>query len=154
MPYTVTFPDQYLAVAGVPLNTPAWEHTNIQAMLSGPATRGSNIVIPGAIGVRPRRKRVTETTRTVELFVTGDRDPNDTPYADPVRGLLENVDLLRAAVTDPPDTNNSVVVATLNWRGDTRSAYVQVTDFEVSDAVGTSSCFATFDLVFITGGFA
>lgn len=153
MAYQLMFTHQYLEIAGVPLSTPAWEVLNLHTLLSGPAIRGENVLIPGAAGVRPRRRRIGETIRTLELHIFGDQDPEGAEHADHMLGLMQNIETLRDLVTDPPADNHSVVTAVLHWRGETRTAGVQVVGFEVGEAVG-ETVRATIDLVIPSGGFA
>lgn len=153
MAYEITFPSQYLELAGVPLSTPAWEVLNLQVLLSGPTTRGSNVIIPGATGVRPRRRRATERRLTLELALSGIRDAEGTLYDDPVLGLLENIEALRE-VTDPPTASNSVITATLYWNGETRTGGVQVENFEVGAYTSPTDVPATIDITILAGALA
>lgn len=153
MTYSIRFTEQYLELAGVPLSTPAWELLNIEALLSGPATRGSNVILPGASGVRPRRRRATARTVTLELSVTGSFGPDGVKYDDPVLGLLTNLELLRA-ITDPSADNNSVITATLHWKGASRTGGVQVENFEVGKHDGPTDVPATIDLTILSGALA
>jgi hypothetical protein len=153
MAYQITFPSQYLDLAGVPMSTPAWEVLNLQTLLSGPSVRGSNVIIPGAAGVRPRRRRATERTVSLELSIGGYKDPEGNTHDDPVEGLVLNILELRT-LTDPLATNNSVLTATLYWRDLTLTAGVQVGALEIGAALGQFNVAATLDITLISGAFS
>lgn len=153
MAYAITFPTQHFVLNGVPLSTPAWELLNLQVLLSGPAIRGSNVILPGAPGTKARRRRPTERSVTLELQVFGSHDADGVAHTDPVLGLMLNIDALRQ-VTEPPTTNDSLVTATLIWKSITRDEQVQVVGFDVGGNVGTGSVAATIDLVIPSGAFS
>jgi hypothetical protein len=149
--YPVTFPDRYIEIAGLPLSTPAWELLNIETLLAGMQSRGSNIVIPHARGTRPRRRRHDQRTVSLEMAVTGAYSPLGAINADAALGLLANLETL-AAVLDPPNTTDSLVAVTLTWRGQTRSGFAQVESYEVGAYVSPSDVPMTIDLTFPRGG--
>lgn len=87
-----------LLVNGVSLETAAWfaPTGGYDDLLASPAVRGTDRVMPGARGVRSYRRIATATPVSVSLIVTGECDPNGTPYDLPrIEGLLTNRDLLR-----------------------------------------------------------
>jgi hypothetical protein len=152
MAYVVNF-TMHLEIAGVPLSTPAWEHTNLQAVLGAASVRGENVVMPGAVGVRPVRRRPTETVHTVELTVFGDRDWENTAQPDPVMGLIRNLEHLKTNVVDPLATTNSVRTAVLVLPVGTRTAAVQVLGFEVVEHLSPACVNASMDVAFLRGQF-
>lgn len=151
MSYTTHFA-QHLVIDYIPLSTPAWEVTNLQVLMSGPATRGENRLIPGATGVRPLRHRPTEKTVTLEMAVFGDREPDGTPRPDAEAGVWANWMILRgyfnSLITEPGD---SVTPATLYYAGGTLSGPVQVLAYEIGDTIGPGNMFATLDLNLVNG---
>lgn len=87
-----------LIVNGVSLETRAWfvPTGGYDDLLASPAVRGRDQVMPGARGVRPYRREVTQTPVSVSLIVAGECDPAGTPYDLPlIEGLMTNRDLLR-----------------------------------------------------------
>lgn len=94
MAYVITSPE-YVEIDGMPLSTPAWTTTQMDDLWGSPDVRGSDVLMPGAIGVRPHRRRPTVTPATIELAVVGDLAPDGTPYSSTRAGLATNCDLLR-----------------------------------------------------------
>lgn len=150
MSYDIRFPHLYLDIDGVPMSCAAWEVTNLHMLLSGPSTRGSNIIVPGASGVRPKPKRATETSRSLEMYVWGECDPAGVEYPDPVAGLFANVELLRdlSAPKAEPST------ATLHYPGGSYTAAVQLGSFEVGGNLGPTTLAVTIDMNLLAGAFA
>lgn len=152
MPYVATF-DDYIDIDGVPLNTPAWTHQNLQDMLAYAAMRGENRIIPGGIGVRALPRRPTERTYTVNLAVYGDRRWDDVENPDAVAGLAANIEHLVTSVVDPLATTDSLRMATLHYGGATYSTAAQVVGFEVLDSLGPWVVQASMDVNLVQGTF-
>jgi hypothetical protein len=152
MAYVATFADR-LEIGLVPLNTAAWVHTNLAEMLSYATLRGENRILPGAIGVRPLRRRATETTRTVNLTVFGDHQPDGTMHADPIAGLFLNLADLLDNLIDPAVNSTSTRTATLRFGGSVSTSTCQVVGFEVIGHLNPSTVEASMDVLFIDGGF-
>jgi hypothetical protein len=148
--YSITFPDRYVALAGLPLSTPAWELLNIEVLLGGSAMRGENLVIPGASGTRPRRRRITERVVTLEMAITGAYTPEGELNADGAAGLLGNLEAL-AAVLDPPATNDSLIAVTLFWRDQQRNGFAQISNYEIGAYVSPADVPMSIDLVLPAG---
>jgi hypothetical protein len=151
MAYQITQPDRYVELAGVPLNTPAWELTNIHVLLAPPPTRGSNVVIPGANGTKPRRRRITERSVSLELYLFGTSDAEGVAHADPNLGLLINIATLQALVLTPPPTASSTITATVHWQGASATGDVQVVGMEIGEKVNPVTVTATIDLIIPQG---
>lgn len=151
MSYTLHF-GQYLSIGDVPLSTPAWEVLNIHVLMSGPATRGENLLIPGAVGVRALRHRPTEKTVTLEMAIFGNVDPDGEPIDDAEAGVWANWLILRsmfnALLDDPGD---STVVAVLTYTGGTLTGDVQVLGYELGDVYSPTDLSVTLDVT-IPGG--
>jgi hypothetical protein len=152
MPYVTTF-DTYLQIGDVPLNCGAWEHTNLQTVLSGPDVRGENLVMPGAVGVRALRRRPTETNQSIDLTVFGDKKWDGTEHTDPVAGLFANLAHLMANVVDTLATADSSRVATVLYPGGTLVASVQVLGFEINESITPWCVTASMDITVIEGRF-
>lgn len=150
MAYVVNFA-MHLEINGVPLSTPAWEHTNLQAVLGAATVRGENVVMPGAVGVRAVRRRPTETNHTIELCVFGDRSWDGSTNTDPVMGLIANLEHLKTNVVDPLASTNSVRTAILRLPTGTRTAAIQVLGFEVVETLSPACVNASMDVTFLRG---
>lgn len=153
MAYAVNFP-MHLEIDGVPLSTAAWEHLNLQTLFSGANVRGENVVMPGAVGVRPVRRRPTETMHTVDLAIFGHRDWEGEPYPDPPAGLVANIEHLRANVVNSLATTNSLRTAIIYLPTGTLAASIQVLGFEITEAIGPSDVYASMEISVIQGAFA
>lgn len=130
---------EYLTIDGVPLQCAGWTHTNLWEMWSGPATRGTDRIIPGAVGILSKPRRAT--ARRVQLAVTifGDRAWDGTPYVDPRVGLWTNVDHLRTNVTDPVTTGDGTRTAVLYLPdGSTVTGSVTVEAFTLGEGYGVA----------------
>lgn len=104
---------EYLTLNGVPLSTPAWELLNLYVLWGGPGTRGQDVVIPHAGGVRSYPRRAAATRVTLELDITGHTDWAGLAYASPRAGLWANVAHLRTNATDPRTGGDGTVTASL-----------------------------------------
>ena len=144
----------HLSISGVPLSTPAWEHTNIYALLAVGAVRGENVVMPGAIGRRAVRRRTDEANVTIELAIFGERDPEGNAHVDAIAGLIDNIEYLRASLVDPPAlVATSLRPAVLTHPGGTLEADVQVLGFEITEGLSPSCVNASMDITVIGGRF-
>lgn len=151
MSYDINF-DQYLEIGGVPLSTSAWEVLNIHALMSGPATRGDNLVMPGATGVRAIRHRNTEKTVSLEMAVFGDKAPDGTDHEDPEAGVWANWLALRNQFNALLlDEGRSTTVARLNYRGGFLQGNVQVLGYELGDTYNPSTLAVTLDVNILAG---
>lgn len=129
-----------LTIGGISMNRPAWciqanENGNngLFQFLTLAEIRGQNRILPGATGVLPFRRRVTETRYALRLLVTGDVDETGAVNADPIAGLVDNLDYLWTNVIDPPSTGNSLLAASWTPPGSAaRTADIQVERCEPS----------------------
>lgn len=122
---------EYVVLNGVPMHTPAWEILNLAELWQGPPSRGSDDVIPGAGGVRPNPRRANTRLVSLEICVTGTRDWEGQPYGDARVGLEENLNYLRAYVTDPTNVGTGLITCVLHMpSGATRQGDVHVETFE------------------------
>ena len=153
MAYVTRF-DHHLVIGGVPLSTPAWEHTNLYELYAGAEVRGENLVLPGAVGVRALRRRPTETNRTLELTIFGDRKWDDTAHADGVAGLFANIAHLQANVIDTLATADSTRAATIVGPDVNLVASIQVLGFEIHESLAPWCVSASMDITIIEGRFS
>lgn len=153
MPYTITS-DEYVEINSVPLHTPAWCVGNLWVLWSGPETRGSDRLIPGAAGVRPYKRRATVTRRLLELSIFGDRDWNDVQYDGYREGLRANIQHLKTNVTNPFTTGDGTRTAVLHLPdGSTATGSIHVVGFELGP-LGPAGALATMEISIPLGGLA
>lgn len=112
MAYLITAAE-YVDIDGLPLDTPAWTTSNASDLWSSPDLRGSDVIIPGALGVLAQPRRPTVTKATIELDIVGDTDPEGFPYTNTALGLTLNLAVLRA-LADPPATVDGTRTLTLH----------------------------------------
>lgn len=143
-----------LHINSIPLMCPGWRVTNLQVLDSAAATRGSDVVIPGVAGVKPRRRRTTVTERSLEMLFVGDRNWTGEPYANPFQGKKSNIRYFRHYVVRPPQTTAGTHTAVLtDADGQTVERPVHVTGFEVAEWIGAGKVRAVLDLSIPDGEF-
>jgi hypothetical protein len=144
--------DFYLSVDGYVLPNPAVDVENMHDLLTGPAVRGSNRVLPYAAGRRPYRRRIDETVVSLELTVFADVDPDGLEHPSNFDGLRLNLGWLREHITDP--TAAATRTATLHFPdGTTQTAEVQFGQLETG-AWSPVAMAAAVDMVLPQGVFA
>ena len=144
---------EYAILGGVPLQTPAWVHENLWELWSGPATRGGDVVIPGAAGARGYPRVASARKATLELSIVGDFDWQGIPQPDARLGLWRNVAHLRT-VTDPPlpgTTGDGSLILEVVTPVGTISSPVEVEGFLLGGDLGPFATKATVDLVILAG---
>lgn len=105
--------DEYVEIDGVPLTTAAWTLVDHAELWGSPEVRGGDVIIPGAAGVLPQRRRPTVTRVDLELAIVGDVSWDGAPEPDVRVGLARNVDHLRA-LTAAPGTPDGTRLAVLH----------------------------------------
>jgi len=151
---TVVTRSTYLEINSIPLATPAWDCLNIHVLWQSPAIRGSDRLLPGAVGVRPRRRRVDVTKYTLELVIRGEQNWEGTYYASAATGLETNVYYLRSNVTDVYTSGDGTRSATLhNPAGGTKTGYLHVESFQL-EPVSFKTARATIDISIPAGALA
>lgn len=143
-----------LTINSIPLMCPAWRVLNLQVLDSAADTRGTDVLIPGVAGVRPRRRRTTVTERSLEMVITGDVNWAGAPYANAFQGKKSNVRYLRYYVARPPTTTAGTHTAVLtDADGSTTTRDVHVTGFEIENVIGVGKVRAVLDLSIPDGEF-
>jgi hypothetical protein len=129
---------EYLTIDNVPLSTEAWTTEDISELLSGPETRGRDLLNPARTGELARRRALAARTVAIPMVVNGYVDSDGTPHADPRAGLISNLDELKAILT--PRSSTLAGTRTLQWvnedSGITREAQVHVSPAIASAALG------------------
>lgn len=103
--------DVYLEVNTVPLDTYAWRCLSYADLLSGPAVRGGDLVMPGAAGQRPYPRIIDATVKSFSLHVFGYLAQDGTPITDPLEGLITHRDYLLANLGLGESTGDGTVPA-------------------------------------------
>jgi hypothetical protein len=124
-----------LTVNGVSMHTPAWCMVDLGDLWFPAKTRGSNVLIPGAVGRRAYPVRADETTYSLPMLISGVVDQLGGPYPDAMVGLERN--LVELAAVFVPDPNVATVSASLTMpSGAVRTAEVQIVGVKLGKQVG------------------
>lgn len=114
VPSGVTY---YLVVNSVPLDTYAWRCLSYGDLFSGPAVRGSDLVMPGVAGARPYPRQVAATVVSLSIHVFGWLAQDGSSISDPLVGLATHRDYLRANLGLGLTTGDGTVAATFHRGG-------------------------------------
>lgn len=146
-----------LTIGTTSMHCAAWDILDLRALWLPSAVRGADRLIPGAAGVRPKRRRRTVTTHSLPFLISGLADATGVgacSEADRVRQLEVNVYALRSAVLDPTNVGDGTRAATLVLpSGATLTADIHVLGFTEA-AVSPDSLFGTLDISIPSGVFA
>lgn len=116
-----------LTINGVDMHTLAWNVLDIIPLWIHSATRGENVIIPGADGRRAYPRRIDEGRYSLPMLIGGVADKDGNAYTNRWSGLQANLEYLRANVVTPPAAPTATRSATLLMPdGTTRIAEVQV----------------------------
>lgn len=99
MPVSYSTAGGALTIGGVAMFCPAWKVINLQDLWTAAEQRGRDVVIPGASGVRPRRRRDTVTERTLRMLIVGDVDRTGAASSTKLSGLGANILFTSGALT-------------------------------------------------------
>jgi hypothetical protein len=86
-----------------PMNTTAWDITNLTPLWAEFSVRGQDRRLPGVNGVIPYRRRFDITEHDLQMVIIGDADMNGNANSNAWIGLEENITFLREFVIDPPN---------------------------------------------------
>ena len=121
-----------LTIGGVAMNGPAWVVLNLNELWLPANVRGSDRIVPGAVGVLAYRRRATVTTRSLQMLISGTHDRTGASVADRFEGLQANVDYLIANVVDPVGSGDGTRSAVLTMPDSTtRTEPVHVLGLEL-----------------------
>lgn len=124
--------------------------TNLWVLWQGPDVRGSDRPIPKGT-TRPYLRRPTDSKRTLECFIYGEKDETGAPHADARAGLEHNWYFLRANAFDPTNVGDGTRTLTLYLpSGATKSGLVHVESSEPVGA-GPNAIAATVDVTILGG---
>lgn len=138
-------------VLSVEFHSPCVRIQNFQVFFGSGPKRGSDLVIPHAQGVRPRRRRRTSVQRELELLVAGDVDAAGDPYANYEVGIQSNFAVLDA-LTEDPGTLTGTRSMTVTWPSSATSTKdVHVLEFIPGD-IQAPGLFTASLVISIPGG--
>lgn len=119
-----------LTISGVPMHTYGWNVLDVRDLWTTVAVRGQDRLVPGVSGLRPKRRRITATTHSLPMVISGLHTAGGTPVTDPVARLAQfqdNLDYLMANVVAEVPTVTGTRPATLTMpSGGTRTANIHV----------------------------
>lgn len=119
-----------LTISGVTMHTYGWNVLDVRELWVTVERRGQDRLIPTVSGMRPKRRRITATTHSLPMVVSGLHTPEGVDIADPVARLAqfqENLDYLMDNVVADVPTVAGTRTATLTMpAGGTRSAQIHV----------------------------
>lgn len=107
---------EYLEVDGLPLATPAWEVTNLEALWQSAGQRGDNDIIPFRRGRRPRRRQTDSLRTTLQMVIEGgvDSDGNPASPGNERDQLQANIDELKTVLRARQTSDTGVIDAILH----------------------------------------
>lgn len=124
---------------------------NSWVLWRGPDVRGSDRLIAHLDGARPKRRRATVSSRTLELLISGEKDHLGVPHDDPRVGLELNIMHIRDNVADPLDTDEGTRTCSVYLpSGSVLSGPVHIEAFDFAES-GLHDVRATFDLTLPEG---
>lgn len=123
------------AIAGLPVDTPAWSAKNWEDLYRlGSKKRRENVIMDGAVGVRGYPGDIGPAG-PIDLYwlVVGTHDKDDNEYDDPAVGLEENLALLHSAWFNAPEGARGTTPATIF----APSGKVYVAEIQIDEFVPT-----------------
>lgn len=144
-----------LSIAGVSLNTPAWDIPNPLKLLAEASTRGENTTLPGAAGRRGNPMRLDQYETDLAFLLNGEVNQAGTPYSDPWVGLETNLAYLWTNVFTPVSTGRGTRAASFTTVGGAvRTATVQVEPLHLpNDVEDPTLVEAVLHLIVVSGRF-
>jgi hypothetical protein len=138
------------------MHGPAWDMPNLLPLWFNGEVRGNDVLLPGATGVIPFRRRFTVTGYSLPLIITGRVDIEGVPpeIEDEVWEQLEtNVQYLNDNIVAPPGTTSGIRLATLTMpSGAEREAEIHV--LGITPGIATDGIMkATLDISIPAGRF-
>lgn len=153
--------DGNLTLNGVPMKTRAWTCPDLTPLWMSPAIRGTDRILPGALGVIPHRRRKTVTQYSLDFRVAGISDMDGVITPGSGNGSAEfqqleyNMQYLRQYVLDPrtsPNLDGTVPGVLTMPSGQIRTADVHVLGFTVNTRV-SHVLQGVLDISIPSGGF-
>lgn len=141
-----------LEIDGISLHTPAWCITDCIQLWLPNATRGQNVIIPGANGKRAYPMRRDEANYSLPMAITGYVDEFGDRYADPWDGLQYNIAFLYANLVDVTIYANTLPATLTMPDLSVRTAEVQIRGLNLGDQPAPLRR-ATLELVVPSGRF-
>ena len=126
-----------LTISGLNLSVgPAYLTPNLWALYATWDVRGSDRLLPGVNGVIPYRRRITVTTQTVELLISGHTSYTGAAVSPRTLCLEQNITHLRDVIVVPPPAHPGTRPATLVLpSGASLTGAVHVVRFEPGEVI-------------------
>lgn len=141
-----------LAINSIQLMSTRFQVLNLAELHGGGAVRGGQIVIPGQPGVKPTPRRRTAWTVDLQMLICGEDDGAGNAFADPVVGLISNLNVILNSVADPPTPPTVTRTAVWTpWQSTAKTFPVVVEEFTVGQQMNPSTCRATLSIM-LPGG--
>jgi hypothetical protein len=141
-----------LLIDGTSLHCPAWVATDLTPLWLPGEVRGSDRLLPGVVGVKPYRRRLTVTSVDLPMIVTGHVQPDGTLNEDGWAGLQENLAQLSSWVTDSPADDGTWPAELIMPDGSSRTADVHVLALRLGE-LGIGATLASIELSIPAGRF-
>src|SRR5436305_11139291 len=116
MPVAPT-PVEYLRLAAIPMSNPGFIINDLSQLLDGPDQRGTDRILPGAVGVVAFPRRITISKRQCPMTIYGDHDTSGNDTADQCAGLEANITWLIQNVLAIPGTSDGCRAGYLHLAG-------------------------------------
>lgn len=148
--------DGTLTINSVAMQGPAWSVLDVMPLYIPNATRGRNVIIPGASGQRAYARYVDQGRFSLPMVIMGEYNRLGVAYASEWNGLQTNLAYLYTNVFAPPASPTATVAATLVTPGGvTLNANVQVESFQpINPRTFGALIEGTLELIIPAGRFA
>lgn len=150
MTYAITA-TEYIEIDGVPIATPAWIATDLSELNDGPQNRGENLIIPRRPGAIFRSKISDAKIANIPVVIFGDKDAEGNAHADPRKGLIDNINSLKKALTTPNTPNNNARYMVYHRASGDVEAYVQTSPKLDITPIGPTSARAVISIEIPSG---
>jgi hypothetical protein len=119
-----------LTISGVNMHTYGWNVLDVRDLWTVVAVRGQDRLVPGVSGLRAKRRRITATTHSLPMVISGLHTPAGIEVTDPDARIIQfqdNLDYLMTNVVAPVATTAGTRAASLTMpSGGTRTANIHV----------------------------
>lgn len=147
---------EYLEINSVPLATPAWDVVDYSPLYDEKPVRHANRIIPNVTGRAGYMPVGDEKRVMLRMVIKGERNHENTVYANPRVGLWTNIAYLRTNVVAPTGTGDGTRAATWHLPDGTttKTANVQVIPPLSLSELGLYAVRAVLEFIIPAGDFA
>lgn len=119
-----------LTISGVSMHTYGWNVLDVRSLWTSVAVRGQDRLVPGVSGLRPKRRRITATSHSLPMVISGLHTSVGIEVTDPEDRLAQfqdNLDYLMTNVVAEVATPSGTRSASLTMpSGGVRTADIHV----------------------------